>query len=268
LTHVALVFALLALGISAYSLTREPGVVHDSTAPSGSETRLGELERRVERMAEELEALRARGPGTEGPSVGATGIAGIGPSSGGEDADRLKALVDDAVEKKARSVTEKLRKRQNRKPPIEDFVEVLDLTPEQRASIESEVIRGQREAYAILETPTSDGRNLFDELVELSAASIARPGKDPGWGAWFVRVMSEKVPGTDETYATQVENVKKAMRSEFRRVFTKEQSAEYDSWQVDPLEIRDVRGAPMEQLEKRIVERTREMGADLPEDEE
>jgi hypothetical protein len=270
LTHLALVFAILALAVSAYSLTREGGASGDESGPSAMPQQLADIEKRVDRLAHEFEEFRGLTPELLSPVAGGSDVAGreAGPGAGEPSApeDRLKALVDVAVEEKARKVTEKLRLKADRKPSIETFAKVLELTGEQRDAVEQEVIRGQGVVFGILETPTADGRNLLDDFVELYASSVAKQGEDPGWGKWFVRVVSEKVPGTDQTYGTRIEAEKASMRGTFRRIFSKEQYGEFEGWRVDPVEIRGIVGSPGEALGLRITERAKEMGAEIPEE--
>jgi hypothetical protein len=143
---------------------------------------------------------------------------------------------------------------------------VLELTEEQRAETERVIVEGQRELHRILETPTYDGTSLMDELVEIVARGFAEPGKDHGFGKWFGRVLTEKIPGTDETYATRIESVKNGMRTSFKREWSEAQYREFEEWGVDPTEVQEVPGSPNEALEKRIVERATSLGAEIPAD--
>ena len=79
--------------------------------------------------------------------------------------------------------------------------------------------------------------------------------------------MSEKVPGTDQSYAERIEAVKQSMRETFKRDWTRDQYLEFEAWGVDPTEIQDVPGSPNKELEARIRERVRELGGTLPDDE-
>ncbi|MHC4411286.1 MAG: hypothetical protein ACYS0F_20065 [Planctomycetota bacterium] len=141
----------------------------------------------------------------------------------------------------------------------------IELTREQRESAERVVVEGQRELHRILGTTTTDGTSLMDELVEIMANGIAQPGKDHGFGRWIGRVMSEKIPGTNDTYATRIEAVKNSMRATFQKEWTAEQYKEFKAWGVDPTEIEKVPGSPNEALRKRIMERAAALGAELRE---
>ena len=114
-----------------------------------------------------------------------------------QDDKVLEAIVDDAVDRKTKRVLDELRIKANKKPAFDVFASMLELTAEQRASTERVVVNGQTKVLEILETPTHDGTNLMDGLVEIFARGMAQPGKDHGLGRLFVRIASEKIPGTD-----------------------------------------------------------------------
>jgi len=176
----------------------------------------------------------------------------------------LAAIVDDAVDRKTKQVMDELRIKANKKPDFKVFAKMLDLTVEQRAAAERVIIEGQRQTHEILNTPTDDGTNLMDQLVEIFARGIAEPGKDHGFGRWIGRIMGEKVPGTDITYATRIESVKKSMRTTFKRDWSEAQYREFSEWKVDPTEIENVPGSPNEALGERILDRVRTLGVDVP----
>jgi len=164
---------------------------------------------------------------------------------------RLKELVDEAVEKKA-AIIETMR---NKKPSLDAFAQTLELTDEQRAATEQEVLRGQREIKALLDTVSDEGTNFLDEVVDVLAVGIAKPGQvGERWGKLFARLVSEKVPGSDQTYAERAESVKQSVRDAFRRDMSEAQYTRFEAWKMDA------------ELMPRVVERAREMGAEVPDD--
>jgi hypothetical protein len=261
LSLAAVAIALIALVVAAMPQATEVA------APSVSDARVEALERQLARLSTTVEELNLR-LRTEG--AGALGAPGVVASAGSVDPagsmaeEQMKAMVDAAVSKKAKEVVSDLEIKQNKKPAIDVLASVLGLDDAQRRLTEAEVIRGQREAYAILDIPTADGGNLMDELVEVAAGSVAFPGTDPGWGAWFVKVITEKIPGSDETYAARIEAVKATVRESFRESWSAEQFAKYREWGVDPIEIQKVPGSPGEELERRFMERARVLGELYP----
>ncbi|MHC4548739.1 MAG: hypothetical protein ACYTEZ_08160 [Planctomycetota bacterium] len=268
---VALALSALALGAAVFSLTREsppPGRAAPRT------DRVAAVEAQVAELTRELESLKAQksrpirrdpsgGPsGTPHPDAGDFGS----PSDVAEDDPALAAIVDDAVDRKTKRVLDELRIKANKKPAMDVFASMLELTDEQRAATERVVVDGQRQVHAILDTPTADGTNLMNGLVEIVARRIAEPGRDHGFGRWFARIASEKIPGMDETYGARIESVKNAMRATFKRYWSAAQYREFEEWGVDPTEIEKVPGSPNAELWMRIAERARTLGADIPDD--
>jgi hypothetical protein len=269
---VALLLSAVALGVAVFGVVRERAQPTKRT-PVRTD-RVAALEGEVAELKRELARMRAERGARESfrPPMGATAP---DDASGGESATapviaednpELEAIVDDAVDRKTKAAFDELRIKGNKKPPIDAFASVLELTDEQRAVTERVVIDGQRELHAILNTVTADGRNMMDELVEIAAKGMAEPGKDHGWGKWIGRLVSEKVPGTDMTYAARIEGVKAAMRERFKREWTEEQYREYVEWGVDPTEVQNVPGSPNEAIFRRINERARQLGAEIPGD--
>lgn len=264
---VALILAALALGAAGYALTRESPTVQ--RAPVRVD-RVTELETRIEELTREVALLRSAKPQRRESGARADGRDPVDSKSASElpeDETALAAIVDDAVDRKTKMVIDELRVKANKKPAMDVFASMIELTREQRESAERVVVEGQRELHRILGTTTADGTNLMDELVEIMAHGIAQPGKDHGFGRWIGRVMSEKIPGTDDTYATRIEAVKNSMRATFQKEWTAEQYKEFKAWGVDPTEIDKVPGSPNEALGKRIMERAAVLGAEVPQNE-
>jgi len=278
LTGVALALSLAALAVAAYAVLR------DRPDPAAADERLDELQARLAAL-ERAEADRAReredeptliGLGLDLPSArseGGTGsVAGIAGTGGtgetasttseeGASPERIRELVDEAVAKKA----VQLQQMRDKKPPIEAFARTLALTEAQRETVEREVVRAQHEIRALLETPAADGTVFLDELVEVLAEGMARPGEKSGRGMkLFGRLLTEEVPGTSQTYAVRAEAVKDTVRAAFRRELTESQYALFEAWQMDPTEIREVEGSPWKDLERRVLDRARDLGADVP----
>jgi len=274
---VTLVLSALALGVAVLAWTREPETQPQRT--SDQSARISALERKVEKLTLELnyaksaESATAPREATDVPIPAPTGPAAVEivrdaavAPEGSEENAALAAIVDDAVDRKTKAVIDDMRLKANKKPDIEAFAGALELDKSQRAATERIVAEGQRKLHELLNTPTADGTVLMDELVDIVAKGMAQPGKDHGFGGWIGRLVSETVPGTNVTYATQLESVKTAMRTDFRREWTKEQYREFEEWKVDPTEIQNVADSPNVELMKRITDRARTFGADLPDE--
>jgi len=268
----ALALSVVALGVAVFAPTRESPPPR--RAPMRTD-RVAALEAQVAELTREVESLKAERSGRLRRDPSAPPTSTPRPDTGDvasplnlpEDGEALQAIVDDAVDRKAGQVIDELRIKANKKPAMDVFARVLELTEEQRAETGRVIVEGQRQVHQILNTPTHDGTLLMDDLVEVFARGIAEPGKDHGFGKWIGRVLTEKIPGTDETYATRIEAVKNAMRATFKREWSADQYREFKEWGVDPTEIDKVPGSPNEALGKRIVERATALGAEIPEGE-
>ena len=268
---VALILSACALGLGVFSLTREsPQPVR---APMRADSRIADLEEKLAELTREIEAMKAKktsvtrliasgSPRREGNDTWSP--SDVAEITEGNKA--LEAIVDSAVDRKTKRVLDDLRIKANKKPAFDVFASMLELTDEQRSATERVVVDGQRQVHDILDTPTADGTNLMNGLVEIIAKRIAQPGQDHGFGRWFARIAGEKIPGTDETYGTRIESVKNAMRGRFKRDWSKAQYQEFEEWGVDPTEIQKVPGSPNTELWNRIAERARVLGAEIPED--
>jgi hypothetical protein len=267
---IALVLAAIALGAAGFALTREdPQPVR---IPMRTD-RVANLEAQVAELTLEVESLKAARPERIRPQAfglpmgtrSAAEAEDLGtPTELTEGEQALKTIVDKAVDRKTKRVLDEMRIKANKKPAMDVFASMLELTKEQRTETERVVVEGQRQVHEILDTPAADGTNFMDELIEVVAKGMAQPGKNHGWGRWFTRVVSEKIPGTDVTYGARIDSVKKSMHAAFKREWSQAQYKEFQEWGVDPTEIQNVPNSPNEALLKRIVERARTLGAKLP----
>jgi len=268
---VALILSAIALGVAGYLMSRRPPQAQRAPIRTG---RVDKLERKVAELIREVESLQSRKPGRGGRDASGspaetqrTDIDDFGrPADLAESDEALVTAVDAAVDRKTKRVLEELRIKANKKPAFGVFAKMLELTDGQRAVTERVVVEGQRQVHEILDMPTNDGTSLMDGLVEIVAKRIAQPGTDHGWGRWVARVTTEKIPGTDETYGARIESVKNEMRATFRRQWSAAQYKEFEEWGVDPTEIEKVPGSPNAELWKRVAERARALGAEIPED--
>ena len=282
---IGLVLSLAALGVAGYAITNPNTNTNDAANPVDTQVRLDEIDARLARLETAIRGAErpdeptliglATPAGAASPDrvAGATNTAGRtlapgGPASteraeAGEAEEQIRELVDEAVTKKAAQI----QQMQDKKPSIDAFSKTLALTDAQREVVEREVVLAQQQIRSLLETPTADGTNLLDELVEVMAEGIARPGEKSERGMkWFGRILTEEVPGTGETYAAQAERAKEQLRRTLRQELTEEQHALYESWQMDPSEVQDVPNSPWKDLQGRIVERAKDLGATIPDD--
>jgi hypothetical protein len=284
---LALVLGATALGLSGYAL------IQGDADDAGLGERIALLERQVDDlqtavaeqdethaqvpslMGHSLESLRPAGGGSGTAPRGAKESAASTVAGGSTEeamptsdaseatADEIEAMVDRAVAKKA----EQIMVMRNKKPSADVFARTLELDEEQRASMERQVVDAQNQIRDLLRTRTADGTDLLEELVEVMAEGIANPGQNQGAGAkWFQRVMTEKVPGTDQTYAMRAEAVKATLRQGFQREWRPEQYKRFEEWKMDPTEVQGIEGSPWKEVERLVRERARQLGAEFPDE--
>jgi hypothetical protein len=281
LSGLGIIVAMVALGVAGYAMFEQPA------APADLDARRVAVEdqvARIESLLAERGMDRERAPTLlglgerpgetpaaargaahaavgEAPSLG-DGTAAAQPSPA-RTSDEIAELVNEAVEKKAAQI----QVMQNKKPSIDVFAKTLELSATQRAAAAEQLVRAQQQIKDILEIPAEDGTNFMDELVEVMARGVAEPGKNPGRGVkLFGRLMSETIPGSSETYATRIEKIKQGVRATFRRDWTQEQYATFEAWRMDPTEVQDIEGSPWKDVGRRLLERAKELGADVPDD--
>jgi hypothetical protein len=288
-THVtgfALLLSVVALGAAGYL------VLEDRPGTGDLEGRLDALEARlidIERAVAEAGRTRTEGPrlATTEPregdadAAGAPGSAAVDAPAGagvsrpargvGENpaagvarpAGDIQELVDAAVEKKAAQI----QVMRNKKPHIDVFAKMLELTDVQRLAAEEDIVRSQQQIKEVLEIPTDDGSVFLDEVVEVLARGVAEPQQAQGrLMKLFGRLMAEKVPGSDQTYAVRIEGIKDSLRQTFQRNWTEKQYATFETWQMDPTEVKDVPGSPWKDVERQVIDRAKALGAEIPEE--
>ncbi len=172
----------------------------------------------------------------------------------------IEERVTEVVDEKISALEERKSRKEDKKPSFEVFAEVLELTESQRTAVEDEIWIGQRDIRAILEMPTEDGSDLVGELVEAMAHGQAgRPEAPWLFMEWVGRLVSEKIPDSNVTYGALIEETKNDVRTALRRELNTKQYAEFESWRMDPTEVKEIEGSPWDDLEERIEQRVFEL---------
>ena len=270
---IIIVTIVVVLAVVIASLTLSPDTSTEIVLYGELEHRLKDLERQVAKLETKIDGTEHA---TEISKIQIKNEDELGKVDGSEQevmvrlqqvedtvaqADQtLTAEIKERVEEIVDERVDKLEKKQDKKPTLAAFSDVLKLTDNQRSIVDKEVWNAQNEVRIILETPTEDGSILINELVDVIAYGEAKhPEAGPRFIKWLGRVMTEKIPGTDVTYGADIEVIKNNTRSAFRNEFTEKQYAEFESWGVDPTDIKEIENSPWADLEERVKKRLLKM---------
>jgi len=197
-------------------------------------------------------------------SAGARAMAGTGlgaPTSNEAQpvvTQTVLAAVDERINEAVDEKLEEIKQKWNKKPQLETVAKLLELDERQQRVVEEEVREGQKKIRSILEQPTANGTSLLEELVEVMARGQS-PEAGALWGKWLGRLQTEKVPGTDLTYAARLEQTKAEVREGFRRVMSPEQYTEFEEWAFDPTEVEGISESPWNDFGQRVAARAAEL---------
>jgi hypothetical protein len=119
--------------------------------------------------------------------------------------EELQRLID-------RKVDEKLRANQknatgDRKLPLGELVKELGLDPGTEERVAEIANAAKKQILEVTRTPRADGTSLADDLID-----AFMKGDEKGTRALFARAFTEKVPGSDLTYAAMVGRIQDRAR--------------------------------------------------------
>lgn len=101
----------------------------------------------------------------------------------------------------------------DRKLPLHDIAVQLALDDATRLQVEEIANGAKREIFDMLKLPRADGTNMADEILDAFSSGDPEKGR-----AAFARIFSEKVPGTDATYAAAAGEIQDRARDQLRGV--------------------------------------------------
>ena len=150
------------------------------------------------------------------------------------------AAIDDIVSKK---VDEKLAdaKQKNgglfgddKKRPLTEISKELELTELQEDQMAEAINASTKLCFGVITTPRNDGTNVLDDIV--LAMQDPEHAQEKATAA-FMKLFTDKIPGTDETYLARIMTEKGTLNSEFKKVLTDDQMKKYTRLGQDPHEI-------------------------------
>jgi hypothetical protein len=176
-------------------------------------------------------------PGGDAESAEVPGRAG-GPDAAPARKEELERKVKD-LESKLGEVQKRLEEdKEEKKPKFSQFAARLGLDDNQKQATSDILRRGKEELLEHLQKPLSDGKILINEFAEIMFQTSQNPKEaEKKGGQIFLRLFSEKVPGTEKTYIETIGELNGRIRSDMKACMNDEQKKKYDEWSPDPTDI-------------------------------
>jgi hypothetical protein len=182
------------------------------------------------------------------------------PGKGPESREDLESKVKD-LESKLGEVQERLDQggKGEEKPKFSQFAARLDLDEGQKTATSVILKQGKKELLEHLLKPLPDGTVLVDQFGEMLYKSSVDPkAAEKEGGRIFMRLFSEKVPGTEQTFIEVIGDLNGRLKTDMEAHLNEEQKKKFDEWAPDPtdIELRDdpINSYLMKYMEKRKME--------------
>jgi len=156
-----------------------------------------ELQEQVARAEKKAAAAEAATASAASRSAAKDGAAPAASSFTEED---IQKIVDAKVDEKIKA--RKKPGEDDRKMPLFDLAKELALDPDVQIKVSSISNTCKKEIFDILKTPRPDGTNAADDLVKAFTS-----GDQAETQKFFLKMFSDKIPGTDTTYVAAVARV-------------------------------------------------------------
>jgi len=182
---------------------------------------LDQVEARVERLeskqkeavarkaVEELQDQVARVERKAAAATVAAEAAAASARPAPKDANAPVAFTEDDITKIVEARLEEKLKKDGKKPgdndrkmPLFDLAKELTLEPAVQAKVASIANTCKKEIFDILKTPRADGTNAADDVVKAFTG-----GNQEEAQKIFLKLFTEKIPGTETTYVAAVARV-------------------------------------------------------------
>jgi hypothetical protein len=146
---------------------------------------------------------------------------------------RLEELVD-------RKIDERMKEGQGqsgdgKKQSIGELSKAVAMTPEQEDASVLAIDEGKKLSFELLSLPRADGKSMADDLI-----TALKDTEDPAkvWGGFIQRLMTERVPGKNETYLSGILKIQKSTWDRLSRTLDEEQQTKLKRMGVDILEVK------------------------------
>ena len=128
---------------------------------------------------------------------------------------------------------EKQNPRKTPKPELADLVKDLEVAPGVERELAGVFNAGKDQVFELLKTPRADGGNFLDDFV----AAVRAEDRDAKAMALWGQMMTETVPGTQETYFGKIVAIGGTMNSAVEGLVNDEQYRLYQRKGVDPHQV-------------------------------
>ena len=273
---MTLILALGAVGLAGYSILKhsadiqslkesmdnidsrvraaETAVVHLQQTGRDAETAelSPALEREMAGLREKVERVSSRIEGVDARVVKLD-------ESGKKNAQQMAKLAEAASagqpagggmlrEDIERIVEQKMKQRQpgHQEPPpeVSEVAKKLGLGDAEQKELEEIIRKKKNQQFELLKTPRADGSNLLDDLAEglVAVRTSGQPSEEATRQVFMrfnQRVTTEKVPGTDYTYAEAMRRTQEETYQAIKSALSDEQFKMFQSLGVrNPMDMR------------------------------
>lgn len=232
-----LIVALLVLGglvvaqtIATRKMRHELDEIRDriGRADSQGPTRaaLDQVQEQVARVEKQVAALPPPAPPTPPTPAGKPGAL---PTLITEE--DIRQIVDERLAQ-AQAEKKDAQPGGERKMPLHDIAKELALDPQTQNKMAEVANLSKKEIMDLLKTPRPDGSNVADEIVDAFLA-----GAPPKAQQVFLKIFTEKIPGTEVTYLAGVQKLQEKAQDGLRRILTPELYERFQHMNVKPNDI-------------------------------
>jgi hypothetical protein len=187
----------------------------------------GALRTDVERLSDTAAAAaeKAARPDAAPAGDGAAPLAG--------STEKLKQAVEKLVDEKLAKLPQ--RTDGEWKPALEEMAKKLGLTDLQKTQVKRILDDGKHEVFNLVSRKRPDGTALIDDLV-LAVQDPIDP--QTAMKQWFTRLFSEKIPGRDEPYISEILRIKQDTEKSLTGVLDGKQAEKMKGLTIDYLGVK------------------------------
>jgi len=220
------------------------------------ENRLSALEEHIAELEDALDTLSARQKGVDATALKQVVAEALQSRSVVGKDTRSREVGGEEIEKRVEKAVERAVKRlapvprpRGGKWALAALADALKMDAQTADSFAQIIRDGKRRMLALLRTPKPDGTTVLDDFLVALSKALREQGPDgakKAFGAFFARLMREKVPGQQTTYFEQITYLRDRTEAEIRRLLG-DKYASYAALGIDdPLDKIKVPDDPLE----------------------